>query len=375
MSCREDGILSELKNQGTRWIQAPCMPDVFAEYKRYAGQKRLWLLALLAAVGLLSTVFITLGPLDMTVCEVYATILNRFFPDYFSTSGELAQRTVWYMRMPRLLMGLCAGSGLAVAGAVMQPVLRNPLASPFTLGISAGAGFGAALAILLGKGLGQGSCFVVLNAFVFALGTAFIILGLSRYKGAAPGTMILVGIALSYLFSAGTTAMQYFADSWAVAEVVFWMVGSLARSTWGSLKFVIPVMLVCIPYLLSRSRDLNVMNAGDDVAQSLGANVGQNRIMMLTAASFLTATIICFTGTIGFVGLVAPHISRMIFGADNRFAVPGAGLTGALLLTGSDMAAMHIIAPTVIPIGVMTSFMGVPLFIYLIMKNRSDFWQ
>ena len=187
--------------------------------------------------------------------------------------------------------------------------------------------------------------------------------------------MVLVGIALSYLFSAGTTVMQYFAESWAVAEVVFWMVGSLARSTWTNLQFVFPIMLVCVPYLLLKSEDLNIMNAGDDIAESLGANIRRNRILILMAASLLTATIICFTGTIGFIGLVAPHISRMMLGGDNRFAIPAAGCIGALLLTGSDMVAMHIIAPTVIPIGVMTSFMGVPLFIYLIMKNRSEFWQ
>ncbi len=374
MSCLT-GVRPDPEKQETAFIQVRHMPDVFIEYQRYAGRKRWFLLMLMVATGLLGTFFITLGPLDISISEVYATLLNRFFPNCFSTPGELAERTIWYMRLPRLLMGLCAGSSLAIAGAVMQPVLRNPLASPFTLGISAGAGFGAALAILFGKGLGGGTYFVVINAFVFSLFTAFIILCLSRYKGATPGNMVLVGIALSYLFSAGTTVMQYFAESWAVAEVVFWMVGSLARSTWTNLQFVFPIMLVCVPYLLLKSKDLNIMNAGDDIAESLGANIRRNRILILMAASLLTATIICFTGTIGFIGLVAPHISRMMLGGDNRFAIPAAGCIGALLLTGSDMVAMHIIAPTVIPIGVMTSFMGVPLFIYLIMKNRSEFWQ
>ena len=279
------------------------------------------------------------------------------------------------MRLPRLLMGLAAGFNLAIAGAVMQPVLRNPLVSPFTLGISAGAGFGAALAIILGKGLGGGVFFVVINAFAFSLLTALIILGMSRYKGATPGNMVLAGIALSYLFGAGTTVMQYFADSWAVTEVVFWMVGSLGKATWSSLRFVLPVMSVCVPYLLLKTEDLNVMNAGDDVAASLGANVRRARVLILMAASLLTATTICFTGTIGFIGLVAPHMARMILCGDNRFVVPAAGLVGALLLSGSDLVAMNIIPPTVIPIGAMTAFMGVPLFLYLIMKNRSESWR
>ncbi len=348
--------------------------EISVEYQKYTGRKRLFIFILMAATFLLGTYSITLGPLDISIPEVYSTILNRFLPDYFSAPGELAQRTIWFMRLPRLLMGLASGFSLAISGAVMQTVLRNPLASPFTLGISAGAGFGAALAILFGKGLGGGTYFVVTNAFFFSLFTSFIILALSRFKGTTPGNMVLAGIALSYLFSAGTTMMQYFAESWAVTEVVFWMTGSLARSTWNSLKFLLPVMLICIPYPLKKTGELNIMSSGDDVAKSLGANVKQTRILVLVAVALLTSTTICFTGTIGFIGLVAPHIARMILGGDNRFVVPGAGFIGALLLSGSDMIAMNIIPPTVIPIGIMTSFLGVPLFLYLIMKNRSEFW-
>ncbi len=349
--------------------------NILIAYRHHTGRKRLFVFSLMAAIGLLGTFYITLGPLPLSILEVYATLFNRFIPNYFSTPGELAARAIWYMRLPRLLMGLAAGFNLGIAGAVMQPVLRNPLASPFTLGISAGAGFGAALAIIFGKGLGGGVFFVVINAFAFSLLTAILILGLSQYKGATPEKMVLSGIALSYLFSAGTTMMQYFADSWAVSEVVFWMVGSLGKSTWSSLRFMLPVMLVCVPYLLLKTRDLNVMNTGDDVAKSLGANVRRDRVLILMAASLLTAITICFTGTIGFIGLVAPHIARMILGGDNRFVIPAAGLVGALLLNGSDLVAMNIIRPTIIPIGIMTAFMGVPLFLYLIMNNRSEFWR
>ncbi len=348
--------------------------DVLVEYKKYTGKRRVFIVVLMVTTFLLGSYSITLGPLNLSIPEVYATVLNRFLPDYFSAPDELTERTIWFMRLPRLLMGLAAGFSLAISGAVMQTVLRNPLASPFTLGISAGAGFGAALAILFGKGIGGGTYFVVINAFIFSLFTSFIILALSRFKRAAPGSMVLAGIALSYLFSAGTTMMQYFAESWAVTEVVFWMTGSLARSTWNSLRFVLPVMLVCVPYLLKKTGDLDIMSAGDDVAQSLGVNVRQTRLSVLTAAALLTSVTICFTGTIGFIGLVAPHIARMVLGGDDRFVVPAAGFIGALLLSGADMTAVNIIAPTVIPIGIMTSFMGVPLFLYLIMKNRSEFW-
>ena len=349
-------------------------PEALAAYKHNALRKKWRMMVLMAATGIIAMVSMAMGPLDIPVGDIFAVLVHKILPGIWGLPDELAQRTIWYMRLPRLLMGLCAGFSLAVAGAVMQPVLRNPLASPFTLGISAGAGFGAALAILFGKGVGAGTFFVVINAFVFALFTALVILALARYKGATPGNMVLAGIALSYLFSAGTTMMQYFAQSWAVAEVVFWMVGSLAKATWKNLSFMLPVMAVCLPYLMYKSQALNLMSTGDDVAESLGASVRHTRMTVLTAASLLTAATICFTGTIGFIGLVGPHIARMIFGGDNRFVIPASGLIGALLLSGSDLLAMNLIAPTVLPIGVMTSFMGVPLFIYLIVKNRNEFW-
>jgi iron complex transport system permease protein len=348
--------------------------EVLNEYTKFTGRKTLFIVGLIVVIVLLVGVAITLGPLKMSFFEVYSTIMHRFLPGIFSAPSELAERTLWYVRLPRLLMGISVGFSLAVAGAVMQPVLRNPLASPFTLGISSGAGFGAALAIILGKSLSGGTYFVVANAFVFSLLTSFIILGLSRFKGATPETMILAGVALSYLFGAATTLIEYFAEAQAVKEVVFWLVGSLAKGTWNSLRFILPVILVCTPFLIVKSWDLNVMSAGDEAAKSLGVNVERTRIILMVVASLLTATTVCFTGTIGFIGLVAPHITRMIIGGDNRFVVPASGFVGALLLVGADIVAVNMIAPVVLPIGVMTSFMGVPLFIYLIMQRRREYW-
>jgi len=344
-------------------------------YVRHARRNTLWIVALLISIVILGTIAIVLGPLKLSIADVYATILHRFFPGLFSPPSELAERTIWYIRLPRLIMGITAGFSLAVSGAVMQPVLRNPLASPFTLGISAGAGFGAAIAIVFQKSLGAGTFFVVANAFVFALFTAFVILGLARYKGATPETMILTGVAISYLFHACTTLMEYFADAWAVREVVFWLVGSLAKATWGNLGYILLVLVGCTPILIYKAWDLNVMSIGDEAAKSLGTRVQRTRMLLMVVASLVTATTICFTGTIGFIGLVAPHITRMIIGGDNRFVVPASGLLGALLLAGADILAVNIISPTVIPIGVMTSFMGVPLFIYLIMRRKRETWR
>ena len=344
--------------------------SLLSDYKRSNRKKFLFITILMIAIICFSLFAITIGPLDMTIQDSYQVIAHKVLGDLVDDPGESIERIVWFVRIPRLLTSLLVGFSLAVVGAVMQPILRNPMASPFTLGISSGAGFGAALAIILGKSIGRGSYYIVVNAFLFSLLTSFIILLLSKKKGATPQMMILIGIALSHLFTACTTVMQYFADSWATAEVVFWMVGSLSKGTWGALKYIFPVVIVCVPFLIIRSWDLNSIGAGDEAAKSLGVNVERTRTTLMIVASLVTSTAICFTGTIGFIGLVSPHITRMIIGGDNRFVVPVSGLVGALLLSVSDIIAMNIIAPVVIPIGVMTSFMGVPLFIYLIIKRR-----
>ena len=343
------------------------------EYKRFIGRKTFFISSLLFSLIALVGIASTLGPVDISIMEVYATILDKFFPNYFDVP-ELAMIVVWNIRLPRILMGIVAGVGLGIAGCVMQGILRNPLASPYTLGISSGAGFGAALAIILGAGFVGGEYLVIGNAFIFALICAFIILGLASRRGATPESMILAGIALMYLFSACTTLLMYFAEAEAVRAVVFWMVGSLGNASWNKLCIISPVLAVSIPLLMWKSWDLNVMGAGDETAKSLGVNVKRTRTFLMIIASLLTGSIVCFTGTIGFIGLVAPHMCRMIIGGDNRFVFPASALSGGLLLAMADVVAMHIIPPVIIPIGVMTAFMGVPLFFYLIMRKRREYW-
>ena len=289
-------------------------------------------------------------------------------------SSWLADVCVWNLRLPRILLGIVAGIGLGLAGAVMQALLRNPLASPYTLGISSGAGFGASLAILAGAGFVGGKYLIIGNAFVFALLVSFIILALSSRKGATPETMILAGIAMMYLFSAMTTILQYFGEAAAVKEAVFWMVGDLDRSSWPILTIVIGALVCCTPLLMMRSWDLNVLGAGDETAKSLGVNVKRTRIVTMVVSTLLVACIVCFTGTIGFIGLVAPHITRLAIGGDNRYVLPVSGLLGAVLLISADLVARWIIAPVILPVGAMTAFMGAPLFLYLIMKRRRDYW-
>jgi iron complex transport system permease protein len=351
---------------GTRTRRA----EIKAEYKKFIGRKILFIFSSLILIFIIAGVAATLGSYPITVTEVYSIIWQGLFKNV-ETTKEIV---VWNLRLPRILMGILAGMGLAIAGTMMQGILRNPLASPFTLGISAGAGFGAALAILLGAGIVAGEYLIIGNAFFFALIPTFIILGLTRYKRATPEMMVLAGIAMLYIFSAATTFLMYFSEAEAVKEAYFWMVGCLGRASWDNLLPVSIVLACCIIPLMWKSWDINVMGAGDEIAKSLGVNVGRTRIFIMMVASLMTAGIVCFTGTIGFIGLVAPHMCRMVIGGDNRFLIPASGLFGAALLLGADTIARTIIAPVILPVGILTAFMGGPLFLYLIMRRRREFW-
>lgn len=343
------------------------------QYQKFIGRKVTFILILIPLLVILAGLAASLGSANVSIWDAYSAFLHRFLPNYFESS-RLAEICVWKLRLPRILMGVAAGFGLGVAGCVMQGVLRNPLASPYTLGIASGAGFGASLGILAGAGFVGGQYLVIGNAFAFALLVSFIILGLSSRRGATPESMILAGIAMMYLFTAMTMTLQYFAEAEAVKGAIFWMVGSLGRASWSKLSLVSVVLVCCVPLLILKSWDLNVLGAGDETAKSMGVQVERTRIITMVLASLLVAGIVCFTGTIGFIGLVAPHICRMVIGGDNRFLIPTSGLVGAILLVAADTAARTIMAPVILPVGIMTAYLGVPLFIYLILRGRRGYW-
>jgi iron complex transport system permease protein len=347
--------------------------DLKQEYSRFIGRKILFIIASILAIILLAGIAATQGSANISVSEVYTSILARFFPDYFHPTW-FAETIVWGLRLHRIILGIVAGMGLAIAGAVMQGILKNPLASEFTLGISSAASFGAALAIVMGAGFVGGEYLIMGNAFIFALLASFTIYGLAKYKGITPETMILAGIAIMYLFSAMTSFLQYVGRAEQVQEVVFWTMGSLGRSTWDKVGIVSLVVALCIPYLTIKSWDINAIGAGDETAISLGVNVERVRIISMMLSALITASIICFTGTIGFIGLVAPHITRMVIGGDHRFLLPASALVGAVLLLGADTLARTLLAPVILPVGIMTSFLGVPFFVYLFLRRRKEFW-
>lgn len=363
--------------------------EIKAEYKKFIGRKILFIFSTFILIFFIAGIAATLGPYQISVIEVYSIvwqgipkilqnldfILSHSFKDFSLTYFTKEESIIWFLRLPPIVMAILAGVGLGIAGTTMQGVVRNPLASPYTLGIASAAGFGAALAIILGAGLATGQNIIIAaNAFFFALCSSFIIYGISRYKGVSPETMILAGIALMYLFSAMTGVLQFFGEEKAVVGVVYWMFGSLAGASWDKLFVMFIVLIICIPLIMLKSWDLNTLSTGDERAKSLGVNVNRTRVVCFMLASLVTAGVICFTGTIGFIGLVAPHMCRMVIGGDNRFLIPASGLFGAVLLLAADTVARTIMAPVMLPVGVITAFMGGPLFLYLIMRRKREYW-
>jgi len=344
-----------------------------AQYKKYIDRKIIFILFSIALIVIITGISATLGPYSITVPEVYSIIWQGLF-QHPATTEEFV---VWNLRLPRILMAVLAGMGLAIAGTMMQGIVRNPLASPYTLGISSGAGFGAVIAIIYGTGLipwaGSGYLTIV-NAFAFSLIPVFVIMALARFRRATPEMMILAGIAMMFVFYGYTHLIYYFADPDAMKEAYFWTIGGLGRASWETLTPMAVMLAFCIPLLMWRSWDLNVMGAGDETAKSLGVNVERVRLLIMILASLLTASIISFTGCIGFVGLVAPHICRICIGGDNRFLIPASGLFGATFLLCMSTLGRTILAPVIIPEGVMMACIGGPFFFILLIGKKKEYW-
>ncbi len=341
---------------------------------RHARRKLAFMFLVAAAIAALVGLVITLGPLNISFVQVYEVLLSRVFPQVFH-AGDQAFQIVWNIRLPRLMGAVMAGVGLGVCGCVMQSVLMNPLASPFTLGISAGAQFGVAVAAFFGAGVFGGPYLLIGNAFVFALLCSFFIVGLSLYRGATSETLVLAGIVVNYFFSSLSRLFKYFASDEQLRLMVSWGMGDLSAFSWNRFPVLMGVFLLIIPFLWLKGRDLNIMTVGDESAKSLGVNANRVRISSMAAASLLVATVVCFTGPISFIGLVAPHMARILIGADHKFLIPASGLLGALVLLGADAVGMNIVAPTIIPTGIMTSLIGAPFFAWLILKGKKrEYW-
>ncbi|MCL2642657.1 MAG: iron ABC transporter permease [Candidatus Bathyarchaeota archaeon] len=342
------------------------------KYRKIVAKRGLFIVVSVVLLIVISGVALALGSADMTFFDAYLAIFARFSPGWFNVSS-LAYTVVWTLRLPRILLAISAGAALAMSGCSTQAILRNPIATPYTLGVSAGAGLGAAIGIILGKGLlnSSGDFSIIVNAFIFSLIPIAVILLLVKRKGASSETMILAGVAMVYIFNACTTILQYFADPNAVAAIVFWLVGDLSRAAWYQLPYVFGVLLLSFGINLWLAWDINTMKLGDDTAKSLGVNVDRTRKLSLIIACLSTATIVAFTGAIGFICLVAPHICRAFTGSDQRLLIISSALIGAIMLLAADIFARQLLAPIVLPVGAITAFLGGPLLLYLLTKRKT----
>lgn len=343
--------------------------DAVQQYTRHKRRKIFFGLFLVITLFAVAVYSICVGSVQVSISQIIDAFIRH--------GDKMHEVIIWNIRLPRVLAAIIAGTSLALAGCVMQCVLRNPLASPFTMGISQGAGFGAAFALIV---LGPGNVHstgmlnspytVVLFALIGSLIGIFTILVLAKFAGLSPQAMVLAGIAMGTLFNAATMLMQYFAEDIKVASVIFWTFGDMGRAAKADILVMLLVTVPALIYFMRNRWEYNVLESGEETAKALGVHTERLRIVGMLLASLITSVSVAFLGIIGFIGLVAPHMMRRVVGGDHRYLIPISAVFGSLLLLSADTISRTILPPIVLPVGILTSFLGVPLFIYLIWKKR-----
>ena len=370
-------IGSVVRGSIERWAssQNASGSETVEEYHDYTTRKWLFIIGCFISLAVCCGISLTVGEYNIGFFESYRILIDHLLGNVGTDDiSRLKDYIIFDLRLPKIVVGIVAGFALAVCGVAMQSLLKNPLADPYTTGVSSGAGFGATLAIVMGASIATSEYAIVINAFIFSLIPTAAIIFVSKLKNASPTTMIMAGIAIMYLFNALTTIIKLWGDPNSLSAVLEWQVGSIGGIKWGD----IPIML-CVTaagYLVIQlcSRQLNVLATGEENAKALGLNVDRMRTVLLALTALMAATVVSYTGIIGFIGLVAPHISRIVIGADNRYLVPASALFGATLLIAADIVGKTIVAPGVLPVGVITAFLGAPMFLWLIIRRKSEVW-
>lgn len=344
---------------------------IYNIYQKLIKHKLSLIYIFLALIFISFFLDILLGPANLTIKEVFTSIIT---PD---NVDEKTRVIVWIYRIPIALMAILVGASLGIAGSQMQTILNNPLASPFTLGISAAAGFGASLAMVFGSKIIPpefGIFTVPLAAFLMALLSTFIIYSFGILKKESNEILILTGVALVFLFNSLISLIQYFSTQDELQAIVFWIFGSLVRTTWSKVAIIFVIMIIITSLLVKKSWQLTAFRLGDIQAQSLGIDVKKIRLNILIYISLLTAAAVCFVGSIGFIGLVGPHIARMLVGEDQRFFMPFSAICGALILSVSSILSKIIFPGSIFPVGIITSLIGIPFFLILIIRSKKSYW-
>lgn len=355
--------------------------DYKGEYHRYTFRRLIFIAIFAVLVIAMFFVSLSVGTRDLPISEVY-----RFFIDHLSrvtydrsTDYQMwfDDNIIWNYRVPRAVFAIIAGAGLSVAGAAMQSVMKNPLADPYTTGISSGALLGVALAMVMGFVAGSGGIDgygTALNAMIFSMIPVLMIYVLSPFLNRSPSTLILAGTAVSYLFSSLTSILLVSTNEETLSSVYHWQVGHMGDLTWDAVPLPFIVCLIGTILLMALSNKLNLMSLDDKDAKALGLDGEKLRLVCLIVLSFMAASIISFVGIIGFVGLIVPHMVRMIIGSDYRFVIPASVCFGAAFLLGCDVISRALDVSATIPVGVVTSLIGAPIFLYLIIRQKKGVW-
>jgi iron complex transport system permease protein len=342
------------------------MNDPVKAYRRILLARCLLLLMLLGII--LAAIFVDFmsGPSALAPGEIMAAL---FAPE---EASPVTRVIVWDVRLPYALMAMAVGVALGLAGAEMQTILNNPLASPFTLGVSSAAALGASLALVFNIGIPgiPASWIVAGNAFVFAMVSALMLDFVARWGGMNTSGVVLFGIAMVFSFNALVSLVQYMASAEALQGLVFWTMGSLSRATWPTVGVLLLAFALLLPFSMRDSWRLTAMRLGEDRAASFGVDVRRVRLAALLRISILSALAVAFVGTIGFIGLVAPHIARRLFGEDHRFYLPGSALVGGVILSLASIASKHIVPGLTIPVGIVTSLVGIPFFLAIVFRRQ-----
>ena len=316
------------------------------------------------------SIAISVGAVPVSLKTVLGVLINMFLPNFVEPTWSMGHEAIiWEIRFPRAILAATVGSGLAVVGASLQAVTRNQLADPHLLGISSGGAFGAILA-LLHTGLFLGLLTVPLLAFGGALVATIIVLGVSRVADATSADrLILAGVAVSFIIMAAANALIFLGDPRATHTVVFWMLGGLGLAQWSQLIYPISVLVVCCLWLFTKTKELNAMTIGDETASTLGIAVREFRLSVFVIGALITGAMVAFSGIIGFVGLMIPHIVRLVVGGDYRRVLIGSAIAGAIFLLWADIVARTIMAPEDLPIGIVTGIIGGIFFVWLLRRN------
>ncbi len=350
-----------------------------ALYRKKEHRRMLYIVVFIVICAVLAFYSLTVTKFGVTMDDVINSLVNHLTGNA-PQRGTGEQYYIWMLdkvimddNLPRALGGIAVGATLAICGAMMQSITRNPLTDPYTIGISSAALFGIALSLCLDVCIVpfvKGDAASIVNAFVFALIPATVIIFVSTFKKMSSTMMVLIGIGMMYMFSAFTTFLKFNAEAETLHEIYSWSLGTLSKTDGSTVLPLTAAFVLMLVFGMAIANRINVMSTGDNMSKSLGVNPIRLRIVCFLIMSVATAVCVCYTGSIGFVGLVAPHIARLFVGSDNKILIPTSAVLGALMVLVSDVIVRML--PGGLPVGTITALIGSPLFIYFLYRQRKN---